>query len=199
MRRDIKRDKEKFERDNLKMRRDNLELKRYNKEMKNDKRKLEEDKEKIENNLEKLKNDSKKNYNKILNELDLLKNKVKELEEFHFSSKLRKLLKNLIEFIIDNFYPQYMLYQESIDRIYFVNAPRFPYNLEWVKDKEIIDALNRILELLFSTAKNKDFVIHFVDQRKIIITKESIILLGNLMIFSDFLTFWILTEKFLLN
>ena len=121
---------------------------------------------KLEEELEKLKNDSKNNYSKLLNELDLLKNQVKELEEFHFSSKLRKLLKNLIGFIIHNFYPQYMLYQESIDRIYFVNAPRFPYNLEWAKDKEIIDALNRILELLFSTENDKDFVIHFVDPRE---------------------------------
>ena len=180
---EIKKDKEKSERENKELRRDITEIKkdkekseRENKELRKDikrdkenfereKKKLRGYNRKLEEDLEKFKGDSKNNYSKILNELDLLKNQVKELEEFHFSSKLRKLLKNLIGFIIHNFYPQYMLYQESIDRIYFVNAPRFPYNLEWAEDIQIIDALNRILELLFSTAKDKDFVIHFVDPR----------------------------------
>ena len=159
---EIKKDKEKSERENKELRKD---IKRDKENFEREKKKLRGYNRKLEEDLEKFKNDSKNNYSKILNELDLLKNQVKELEEFHFSSKLRKLLKNLIGFIIHNFYPQYMLYQESIDRIYFVNAPRFPYNLEWAEDIQIIDALNRILELLFSTAKEKDFVIHFVDPR----------------------------------
>ena len=159
---EIKKDKEKSERENKELRKD---IKRDKENFEREKKKLRGYNRKLEEDLEKFKNDSKNNYSKLLNELDLLKNQVKELEEFHFSSKLRKLLKNLIGFIIHNFYPQYMLYQESIDRIYFVNAPRFPYNLEWAEDIQIIDALNRILELLFSTAKDKDFVIHFVDPR----------------------------------
>ena len=100
-----------------------------------------------------------------MNKLYLLKKQVNELEEFHFSAKLRKLLKNLIEFIINTFYPKYMEYKESTEKIYFVKAPRFPYNLNKATDQEIIAALNRILELLFLIAKEKDFAIHFVDPK----------------------------------
>ena len=141
-------------------------------ELKKSNVKLEKDKELLQNHIEKIqsdlmmnKNESVKNYNKLLNKIDFLKNQIKELQEFHFSAKLRKLLKNLIGFIINNFYPQYIKYQKSNERIYFFKAPRFPYHLQWAEDKEIIDALNRILELLFSTSKEKDFVVHFVDQR----------------------------------
>ena len=141
-------------------------------ELKKSNVKLEKDKELLQNHIEKIqsdlmmnKNESVKNYNKLLNKIDFLKNQIKELQEFHFSAKLRKLLKNLIGFIINNFYPKYIKYQKSNERIYFFKAPRFPYHLQWAEDKEIIDALNRILELLFSTSKEKDFVVHFVDQR----------------------------------
>lgn len=60
--------------------------------------------------------------------------------------------------------------------IYFVHAP-FPTSyLKFGKDSNIIDALNRILELSFSKAKTKDFIIHFVDKRatKIILAKKYI-------------------------
>lgn len=137
------------------------ELKNSIIELKRDNKQLKADKERLQRNMDKIQN----NCNKLLNQLDLLKNQVNELEEFHFPSKLRKLLKNLIGFIIHNFYPRYMIYQETIERIYFVKAPKFPYDLSWAKDEEIINALNRILELLFTKAKEKDFVIHFVDKK----------------------------------
>ena len=60
-----------------------------------------------------IKHGSPKNSNILLNKVDLLKKKVNELEEFHFSAKLRKLLKSLIEFIINTFYPKYMEYKET--------------------------------------------------------------------------------------
>ena len=141
-------------------------------ELKKSNVKLEKDKELLQNHIEKIQSDlmmnkieSVENCNKLLNKIDLLENQIKELQQFHFSAKLRKLLKNLIGFIINNFYPKYIKYQKSNERIYFFKAPRFPYHLQWAEDKEIIDALNRILELLFSTSKEKDFVVHFVDQR----------------------------------
>ena len=149
------------------------ELKKSNVKLAKDNEKLAKDEELLQKHIEKIqsdlmmnKNESVKNYNKLLNKIDLLENQIKELQEFHFSAKLRKLLKNLIGFIINNFYPHYIKYQKSNERLFFFKAPRFPYNLQWAKDKEIIDALNRILELLFSTSKEKDFVVHFVDQRE---------------------------------
>ena len=148
------------------------ELKKSNVKLEKDNVKLKKDKELLQNHIEKIQSDlmmnkieSVENYNKLLNKIDLLENQIKELQQFHFSAKLRKLLKNLIGFIINNFYPKYIKYQKSNERIYFFKAPRFPYHLQWAEDKEIIDALNRILELLFSTSKEKDFVVHFVDQR----------------------------------
>ena len=109
-----------------------------------------------------IKHGSPKNSNILLNKVDLLKKKVNELEEFHFSSKLRRLLKNLIEFIINTFYPKYMEYKESNKKIYFIKAPRFPYIFNKVTDQDIISSLNRILELLFLIAKEKEFAVHFV-------------------------------------
>ena len=139
--------------------------------------------------IEQLKNETQKNCNILLNKIDFLENQVKELQEFHFSAKLRKLLKTLIRFIIEQFFPTYMKYQEESENIFFFKPPRFPYNLDFGKDKEIINALNGSLKLLFSTDKEKDSVIHFVEQKgnKIMLfLKDSPKFLISLMTFSGF-------------
>ena len=158
-------DKEVFGEEIRELKKSNVKLAKDNEKLAKDEELLQKHIENIQSDLMMNKNESVKNYNKLLNKIDFLKNQIKELQEFHFSAKLRKLLKNLIGFIINNFYPKYIKYQKSNERIYFFKAPRFPYHLQWAEDKEIIDALNRILELLFSTSKEKDFVVHFVDQR----------------------------------
>ena len=143
------------------LQKDNINLKKYN-------RKLTKDNEVLQKNIQQLKNDTQKNCNKLLNKIDYLENQIKELQEFHFSAKLGKLTKNLIGFIINEFYPKYMIYQEGNEgkeNIFFFRAPRFPYNLDWAYDEEIIDSLNGILKLLFSTTKEKDSVFHFVEQK----------------------------------
>ena len=96
--------------------------------------------------------------------LKVLRKEVDELKEFHFSAKLRKLLKNLLEYIIRHFSPDYTEYDFKTKRIYFKNAPKIPKNLTSTK-KDIIDALNRILELLFSKSKEKDYKIHFISKQ----------------------------------
>ena len=58
-----------------------------------------------------------------------------------------------------------MKYNKSTKRIYFIQAPRPTINLYMFKNGDIIDALNRILEVLFSKAKSQDFIIHFIDKR----------------------------------
>ena len=157
------------------LQKDNEGLKKDNEGLKKDDVKLERNKEmqqkyieKLENDLKMNKIDTQKNYRKLKDKIDLLEKKVIDLGEFHFSAKLRKLLKNLIGYIINRFYPHYMIYKEykeNIKRVYFVKAPRFPYNLEWAKDEEIIDALNRLFEFLFTIVKEKDCVIPFFDIR----------------------------------
>ena len=161
----LAKDKEVFEKEIRELKKSNVKLEKDNVKLTKDKELLQNHIEKIQSDLMMNKIESVEKYNKLLNKIDFLKNQIKELQEFHFSAKLRKLLKNLIGFIINNFYPQYIKYQKSNERLFFFKAPRFPYHLQWAEDKEIIDALNRILELLFSTSKEKDFVVHFVDQR----------------------------------
>ena len=58
-----------------------------------------------------------------------------------------------------------MNYNRSIKKIYFTKAPKTTNNLKSFKDKDIINALNRILEQSFSRAKAKDLIIHFFDKK----------------------------------
>ena len=53
-----------------------------------------------------------------------------------------------------------------IKEYFFVKVPRTSSNLNWAEDEEIIDALNRILKLLFIKAKSNDSVIHFFDSKE---------------------------------
>ena len=98
-------------------------------------------------------------------QIETLNSKVKELNEFYFAGKLRKLLKKLIQFIINNYFYSYMKYNKYNKKIYFVKAPKPTLDLKFVEDNDIIDALNRILEQTFTMAKSKDFIIHFIDKR----------------------------------
>lgn len=94
-----------------------------------------------------------------------LKQKVNELDEFHFSAKLRKLMKNLLGFIIDRFYPDYIKYDRINDKIYFFDSPIITDIFYLDKTRKTIQALNKLLEIIFSSAKEKDFVIHLIDPR----------------------------------
>jgi hypothetical protein len=102
--------------------------------------------------------------NNLQEDITALNVQVKELDKYFFAGKLRKLSKKLIEYIINNFYNSYMksFKFSSSKRIYFVKAPRFS-KLNWAKDNDIVNALNRLLEQLFSKAKSNDLVIHFFD------------------------------------
>ena len=50
-------------------------------------------------------------------------------------------------------------------RVYFVNAPKLSFKLNWAKDNDIVNALNKMLDLSFSNAKSKDFALHFFNIR----------------------------------
>ena len=58
-----------------------------------------------------------------------------------------------------------MKYTKYNNRIYLVKAPRPSISLKWAKDKEIIDTLNRLLEISFLKEKSEDFNIHFFDKK----------------------------------
>ena len=117
------------------------------------------------NNLEKERKEEKQAYelkiDALQKKIGYLDIQVEKLNEFYFSGKLRKLLKRLIEYIIKNYYYSYMKSSPYNRRIYFVKAPRLSFKLNWAKDNDIINALNKMLDLSFSKAKSKDFVVHF--------------------------------------
>ena len=52
-------------------------------------------------------------------EVEKLNEQVKELKEFYFVGKLRKLLKRLIEYIIKNYYNSYMRFLNANKRVFF--------------------------------------------------------------------------------
>ena len=132
--------------DNVNLKKDNVNLKKDN---------------------DNLKKDNELKICELRQKVKALDVQVKELDKYFFADKLRKLSKKLIEYIIKQFYFSSMKSMKygSVKRIYFVKVPpNFPH-LNCAKDTDIIDALNRMLELLFSKAKSNDLVIHFFDAK----------------------------------
>ena len=104
--------------------------------------------------------------NKLLEKVDQLKDQVDELNEFHFKAKLRKLLKNLIEYLFQQFYPNYIFFNKETNKIKFFLFPRNKFKtIEFIKENKIITILNNLLDKIFIGAKSNDYIVHFVEQR----------------------------------
>ena len=104
--------------------------------------------------------------NKLLKKVDQLKDQVDELNEFHFKAKLRKLLKNLIEYLFQQFYPNYIFFNKETNKIKFFLFPRNKFKtIEFIKQNKIITILNNLLDKIFIGSKSNDYVVHFVEQR----------------------------------
>jgi len=104
--------------------------------------------------------------NKLLKKVDQLKDQVDELNEFHFKAKLRKLLKNLIEYLFQQFYPNYIFFNKETNKIKFFLFLRNKFKtIEFIKQNKIITILNNLLDKIFIGSKSNDYVVHFVDQR----------------------------------
>ena len=104
--------------------------------------------------------------NKLLKKVDQLKDQVDELNEFHFKAKLRKLLKNLIEYLFQQFYPNYIFFNKETNKIKFFLFPRNKFKtIEFIKQNKIITILNNLLDKIFIGAKSNDYIVHFVEQR----------------------------------
>ena len=110
--------------------------------------------------------------NRLLLKINELKNQVKDLDDFHFQVKLRKLIKNLLEYLFNKYYQKFMTSNIITHKLEFIRAPIIKIkekveeeeedNLASTNDSEIIEALNRFLVLLFKQAKDGDYVVHFV-------------------------------------
>ena len=105
--------------------------------------------------------------NKLLEKVDQLKDQVDELNEFHFKAKLRKLLKNLIEYLFQQFYPNYIFFNKETNKIKFILFPRNKFKtIEFIKQNKIITILNNLLDKIFIGAKSNDYVVPFVEKRE---------------------------------
>ena len=104
--------------------------------------------------------------NILLRKVDLLKVQVDELSQFHFKAKLRKLLKNLIEYLFQQFYPKYIYFNKETNKINFLYFPLYKYKkIAFMGVDKIKAILNDLLDKIFVGAKSNDYVVHFVEQR----------------------------------
>ena len=112
---------------------------------------LEQKNHTLENEITKLKKERKE---------DTLK--IKDLSEFIFIAKLRKLLKKMLEFIVNCDYLSKALKYEN-NKLYFIKVPQ-ELTILGFDNSDIISALNKILEIIFAYSSNCDFRVHFVDK-----------------------------------
>ena len=103
--------------------------------------------------------------NNLLIKMNLLQDQVQELNEFHFQAKLRKLVKKLIEFLFDEFYPDYMSYNIITKKIKFYRFPLLCFVYKWNDEMKIIDSLNDLLDKIFVKSKKNNNIFHFVAPR----------------------------------
>ena len=47
----------------------------------------------------------------------------------------------------------------------FYRFPSFRFDFKWNDETKIINTLNALLDKIFAKAKNKDYIVHFVDPR----------------------------------
>ena len=181
---ELKKTKGQLEQTNGELKKTKGKLEQTNGELEQTKNKLEE--QRIEFNLKfkrmngdnyllklSLKNqaeDSIQSENRLLLKINKLESQVKDLNDFHFQVKLRKLIKNLLEYLFSQYYPKFMSWNKITHKVEFIRAPIIKIkekveeedNLASTNDFEIIKALNRFLVLLFKQAKDGDYVVHFV-------------------------------------
>lgn len=97
-------------------------------------------------------------------EIYRLKNEVKSLSSYAFSGQLRKLLKNLLNYLIECF-KESIAYDKINKKFVFFESPYSE------KDIDSIKALNSLLEIIFYHSTKSDYIVHYID-KKATINKE---------------------------
>ena len=108
----------------------------------------------LQDQIDELKNEKDINTVRIYN----LEKEVKNLSSYAFSGKLRKLLKNLLNYLI-TYFKKNMKYDENQNKLYFTESPNSKNDIDSVK------ALNSILDIIFNHSTKSDHIIHYVDRR----------------------------------
>ena len=88
------------------------------------------------------------------------KREISSLSRFVFKAKLRKILKKLLQYIVKTYFYKYMKYNPSNKKVYFDNSPL----IYGINKYDVKKAMNQILEIIFNSLKQNNFVIHFVDE-----------------------------------
>ena len=101
----------------------------------------------------------------LLIKVNLLRDQVNELNEFDSKAKLRKLIKKLIEYLFDEFYPDYIFYNLITKKMKFYGFPFFRFGFKWNDEMKIINTLNGLLDKIFARSKNNNNIFHFVVPR----------------------------------
>ena len=94
------------------------------------------------------------------NKIRDLEDKVKSLSIYVFKAKLRKLLKKLLEYIVNNYF-HFIRFNKHENKIYFKFAPY----ISGLTEYEIITALNSMLKVIFHNITLNNYIIHFVDEQ----------------------------------
>ena len=109
--------------------------------------------------------DLKKQIDELKKEKDIstlhiynLTEEVKNLSSYVFSGKLRKLLKNLLNYLI-TYFEKNMKYDQNQNKLYFTESPISKDDIDSVK------ALNLILDIIFNHSTKSDHIIHYMDRR----------------------------------
>ena len=91
--------------------------------------------------------------------------KIKELSEFILLAKIRKLLKKMLEYIVNSKYLSEALeYNKENKKLSFNKVPK-GLNILGFTNSVIINALNTILEIIFSYSSYYDYKLLFVEKK----------------------------------
>ena len=91
--------------------------------------------------------------------------KIKELSEFILLAKIRKLLKKMLEYIVNSKYLSEALeYNKENKKLSFNKVPK-GLNILGFTNSDIITALNTILEIIFSYSSYYDYKLLFVEKK----------------------------------
>lgn len=136
----------------------------------------------LENKVYKLENEYHKLYIEMSNkkkENKALLEEIKEIKDFQFHGKLRKLVKKLIEYMIEKYYKNYMEYNRHDNILYFIDLPKNLFlNLNKSYKRYTISLLNKMIDKICIKKKRSDYVIHLfnpkVNQKPELIKKYTV-------------------------
>ncbi len=123
----------------------------------------------LENKVYKLENEYHKLYIEMNNkkkENKALQEEIKEIKDFQFHGKLRKLVKKLIEYMIEKYYKNYMEYNRHDNILFFIDLPEKLFlNLNKSYKRYTINLLNKMIEKICIKKKRSDNVIHLFNPK----------------------------------